>query len=104
MVPAMNDSSSSLVSQILARIDQFTEEELTHLNRLIVERLRLMRQIRAHQAMTNFRIGQRVEFIAGGGRRITGTLTRYNRKSVTVIAEDGTQWNVDPNLLVRGQA
>src|SRR5450432_2839100 len=95
----MGDTSSSLVSQIIARIDQFTEEELVHLNRLIVERLRLMRQIHAHQAMTQFRIGQRVQFAARDGRSVSGVLTRYNRKSVSLIADDGTQWNVDPGLL-----
>jgi hypothetical protein len=98
----MSDSSSSLVSQLIARIDQFTEEELTHLNRLIVERVRLMRQIHAHQAMTQFRIGQRVHFTGKGRGTVKGVLTRYNRKSVSVIADDGTQWTVDPGL-IRGE-
>jgi hypothetical protein len=26
-------------------------------------------------------------------------LTRYNKKTVTVIADDGRQWNVSPNLV-----
>jgi hypothetical protein len=28
-------------------------------------------------------------------------LTRYNKKTVTVIADDGRQWNVSPGLLRR---
>jgi hypothetical protein len=28
-------------------------------------------------------------------------LTRYNRKSVTVITDDGNHWNVAPGLLSR---
>jgi hypothetical protein len=35
----MNEGFSPLVSQMLARIDEFTEEKLVHLNRLIVERV-----------------------------------------------------------------
>jgi hypothetical protein len=31
-------------------------------------------------------------------------LTRYNRKSVTVITNDGHQWNVSPGLLTRADA
>jgi hypothetical protein len=31
-------------------------------------------------------------------------LTRYNRKSVTVITDDGHQWNVAPGLLSRAAA
>ena len=30
-----------------------------------------------------------------------GLLTRYNKKTVTVITDDGRQWNVSPNLLSR---
>lgn len=29
----------------------------------------------------------------------TGTLTRFNRKSVTVIADNGGHWNVAPTLI-----
>jgi hypothetical protein len=95
----MPDPSSSLLTQLTTRLDEFTEEELLHLNHLIVERLRLMRQIGAHQAMTQFRIGQRVRFTDSGGRPVVGTLTRYNRKSVTVIADDGGHWTVSPSFL-----
>jgi hypothetical protein len=28
-------------------------------------------------------------------------LTRYNKKTVTVIGDDGRQWNVSPGLLRR---
>ncbi len=28
-------------------------------------------------------------------------LTRYNKKTVTVVTEEGRQWNVSPNLLSR---
>jgi hypothetical protein len=33
------------------------------------------------------------------GRVVEGVLTRYNRKTVTVIADTGEQWNVSPMLL-----
>ena len=85
-------------------IDGLTEAELIDLNRRIVERLRLLQQMRAHKQMLEFRIGDRVAFQADGRGTVEGMLTRYNRKSVTVITDDGHQWNVAPGLLSRAAA
>src|ERR1700722_12172780 len=65
----------------------------------IVERLRFLHQIHAHQTMLKFSIGDRVTFEDGQGRKVEGTLTRYNRKSVTVIGADGRHWNIAPGFL-----
>ena len=85
-------------------IDQLAEPELVDLNRRIVERLRLLQQMRAHQQMLAFKIGDRVAFGADARGTVEGMLTRYNRKSVTVITDDGRQWNVSPALLSRAAA
>jgi hypothetical protein len=82
-------------------IDQLTETELVDLNRRVIERLRLLQQMRAHKQMLEFRIGDRVAFQADGRGTVEGMLTRYNRKSVTVITNDGHHWNVAPGLLTR---
>ncbi len=82
-------------------IDKLTEAELIDLNHRIVERLRFLHQMKAHAKMLEFKIGDRVAFQAEGGGPIEGMLTRYNRKTVTVITEDGRQWNVSPALLSR---
>lgn len=79
-------------------IDLLTEEELRDLHHRITERLRVMQQLRAHSAMMEFSIGDRVAFNADG-RRVTGVITRYNRKTVTVIADGGRRWNVSPGFL-----
>ncbi|MDE2580230.1 MAG: hypothetical protein KGL52_01210 [Rhodospirillales bacterium] len=80
-------------------IDRLTEAELIALNHRIVARLRLLGQVRAHAAMLDFRIGDRVAFQPDGRGVIHGTLIRYNRKTVTVITDDGQHWNVAPGLL-----
>ena len=80
-------------------IDRLTEAELIELNNKVVARLRFLAQMRAHAQMLQFNIGDRVSFQPQGGPPITGMLTRYNRKSVTVITDDGQQWNVAPGLL-----
>lgn len=82
-------------------IDRLTEAELIDLNRRIVERLRLLQQVQAHVQMLEFKVGERVQFQPAGHPPITGVLTRYNRKTVTVIADTGQQWNVAPRFLRR---
>lgn len=80
-------------------IDGLTETELIDLNNRIVERLRFLHQARAHSRMLEFSVGDRVSFHPEGSEPLLGVLTRYNRKTVTVVTEQGQRWNVSPNLL-----
>jgi hypothetical protein len=82
-------------------IDRLSEADLVDLNHRIVERLRLLQQMRSHVQMMEFKVGERVQFQPDGHPLVTGVLTRYNRKTVTVIAETGQQWNVAPQFLQR---
>ena len=82
-------------------IDKLTEAELVDLNNRIVERLRVLNHMRAHAQMLEFRIGDRVSFQPQGRAPVIGMLTRYNRKTVTVITDDGHHWNVSPQFLRR---
>ena len=80
-------------------IDKLTEEELIDLNNRVVARLRFLNQMRAHSQMLDFRIGDRVTFQPEGRAALFGIVTRYNKKSVTVITEGGEHWTVAPGLL-----
>jgi hypothetical protein len=80
-------------------IDKLSEEELIDLNNRIVARLRFLSQMRAHSQMLDFKIGDRVAFQPAGHPRLIGMLTRYNKKTVTVITDSGQHWNVSPGLL-----
>src|SRR4249920_1589202 len=80
-------------------IDKLTEAELIDLNNRIVARLRLLTQMRAHTQMLEFKVGDRVAFQPEGRSLIVGMLTRYNKKTVTVITDDGEHWNVAPGFL-----
>jgi hypothetical protein len=55
--------------------------------------------MRAHARMLEFRIGDRVVFHPEGHLPVVGILIRYNKKTVTVIADSGQHWNVSPGLL-----
>lgn len=82
-------------------LDLLTESELVDLNHRVVERLRMLRDVKAHVSMLDFRIGERVMFVPEGREPVTGILAKYNRKSVTVIADTGTRWTVAPGFLKR---
>jgi len=82
-------------------IDKLTEAELIDLNNRIVERLRFLNQMRAHAQMLEFKIGDRVWFQPEGRPIVVGMLTRYNKKTVTVITDSGEHWNVAPRFLRR---
>ena len=86
---------------MLIDIDNLTEAELIDLNNRIVERLRFLSQMRAHAEMLEYKIGDRVAFQPTGRGEIVGILTRYNRKTVTIITNDGQRWNVSPALIRR---
>ena len=76
-----------------------TEQELVELNHQIMARIKLLRELNATAHMLDFRIGQRVSFQPAGRPRVYGVIARYNRKTVTVIADCGHRWNCSPGLL-----
>ncbi len=85
-------------------IDKLSEEELIDLNHRVVERLGFLSQMRAHSQMLDFKIGERVAFQPDGHGLLVGIVTRYNRKTVTVITDAGQPWNVSPGLLRRAES
>lgn len=82
-------------------IDALTESELIELNHRIVARLQFLRQLEAHTSMLEFRIGERVTFQPDGRPPVTGMITRYNKRTVSIVTDDGHRWNVAPQYLER---
>jgi hypothetical protein len=54
--------------------------------------------------MLDFRIGDRVTFQPERRPPLIGMLTRYNKKTVTVITDNGQHWNVAPSLLRKAES
>jgi ribosomal protein S17 len=80
-------------------IDKLSESELVDLNRRIVERLRFLHQMRAHKSMLEFSVGDKVSFEPEDEPPVFGVITRYNKKTVSVLSEDGRNWRVSPQYL-----
>ena len=85
-------------------IDRLTEAELIDLNNRVVERLKFLQQMRAHANMLDFSIGERVSFQPDGHPILSGIITKYNRKTVTIITGSGQRWNVAPTFLRRTES
>jgi len=82
-------------------IDSLSEAELIELNHKVVARLRFLSQMRSHSAMLDFRIGEKVKLQPDGSPELIGTVTRYNKKTLTVVTDCGQHWNVSPSLLTK---
>ena len=90
-------------NRVTMNLDGMTYEELISLNRQIVERLKLFDHMRSQTEMMNYRIGQRVRFTPPGRGELSGTVTRYNTKTVSIVTANGEKWNVSPRLLTTEQ-
>lgn len=82
-------------------ISTLDEDELVALNQQIVARLRYLHEARTHHQMLSFNVGDRVSFQPPGHEPKAGVITKYNRKTVTVLTDNQHQWNVAPVFLSR---
>ena len=79
-------------------IDHLSKDELLDLNRRVIARLQLLDQHSTVSAMVKFNLGQRVSFDPDGRLR-SGTLIKFNPKTVVVLTADGQRWKVSPPFL-----
>lgn len=81
-------------------IRKWSEDDLRYLNRLIVERLKLIHQARSTVMLANFNVGDRVRFPTGAGDEKTGVIIRLNKKTASIATDDEHRWNVHPGFLI----
>lgn len=81
------------------RIEDMSIDQLLELNQYICRRIDELRAQENLQALSQLRVGLKVAFEGREGP-VLGIVTKINRKSVIVLAEDGTkQYKVSPELL-----
>ena len=81
------------------RIEDMTIDQLLELNRMICRRIDQLQDQESLQALSRLHLGLKVTFESRTGLTV-GIVTKINRKSVIVVAEDGTkQYTVSPELL-----
>jgi len=97
----MADKRYELVDQkaVVEAIRHLGEADLRYLNRLIVERLKLISQARSTAMLAQFSVGDRVSFRASSGEDKAGVILRLNKKTASIATDDGQRWNVHPGFL-----
>lgn len=76
-----------------------SEQDLLFLNRMVVERLNLLAQARSTVQLAQFAEGDRVRFTANDRSIKHGMIMRLNKKTASVLTDDGQNWKVSPALL-----
>lgn len=87
------------MNDLLDSLDELDYEELVTLNHAIVARIKQLNAIKAQSQLQQFRVGHQVQFISSEGDLIIGTIVRLNKKTVSLVTEEGSRWKVSPALL-----
>ena len=80
------------------RIEDMSIDQLLELNRYICQRMDELQDQENLQALVQLRVGLKVTFSGRTGATV-GIVTKINRKSVIVLAEDRQQYKISPGLL-----
>jgi len=94
------DNSKNLPIQIDDLLLKLDENQLRTLNDKVCARLNLVNRAKNTVFMARFNILDRVYFM-NNNRKLIGTITRLNQKSVSVDLDDGAQWRVNPRSLTK---
>ena len=81
-------------------VESLDEEQLHALYHVVAQRLQLAQKVHALAAMSQFHVLDRVSFVHNG-KQYEGTVTRLNQKTISIVLDDGTRWNVAPSLLTK---
>ena len=80
-------------------IKDLPRPDLEILNKMVVNRLKLMDKVETLLALSHFTVGERVSWYSRDGSEYVGIVIRLNDKTVSVQVDDGGFWNVSPQLL-----
>lgn len=81
------------------RIEDMSIDQLLELNQYICQRIDQLRDQETLQALMQLRVGMKVTFDSRSGP-VAAIVTKINRKSVLLVAEDGrSRYKVSPELL-----
>jgi len=89
-----------LPKQLLRMVETLDDDQLHALYHMVAQRLQLAQKAHALAAMSQFHVLDRVSFVHHG-KQYEGTVTRLNQKTISIVLDDGTRWNVAPSLLTK---
>lgn len=93
------DNTNSIIRKFEPLLEGLSNHELTILNKMVVERIRLMHKAGALVYMSKLNIGDRVSWNGSDGIVRTGIIIRLNHKTASIKIGDEGYWKVSPQLL-----
>jgi len=85
------------MNKVQTAVDAIRNMNNDELNQ-VIEAVKLQRTWLARTMTRAMAVGDTVEFTGRGGRTVTGTVTKINRKTV-IVNEGFTNWKVPASLL-----
>lgn len=93
------DNTQALIRKFEPLIRDLNLHELSVLNELVVERIRLLHKAGTLMSMSQFHVGDRVSWESKDGVQHTGVVFRLNQKTVSIRTGEEGYWNVAPQFL-----
>ncbi len=93
------DNTNAIIRKFEPLLEGLSGNELTILNQMVVERIRLINKAGALFSMSKFNVGDRVSWNGSDGIVRIGIIIRLNHKTASVKIGDKAYWNVSPQLL-----
>ena len=94
----MSKRERNRVAEIMESTLPLSYDELVTLHNMIVDRLDHLETAETHKRMLEFTPGCRVSFESKFGRE-SGVITKFNRKTVSVVTDSHRRYNISPQLL-----
>ncbi len=93
------DNTNAILRKFEPVLHGLTIQELSILNKMVVERMRLIQKAGAIVSMSKFNISDRVSWDGSDGVTHIGIIIRLNHKTASVKTDHNGYWNVSPQLL-----
>jgi hypothetical protein len=80
-------------------LDELSYDELLDLNDRVIARLKHLEATDTLNAMMKFNLGTKVCFDSSRHGMQTGTIIKFNPKTVVVLTDEGHRWKISPQML-----
>lgn len=82
-------------------LDGLNIDELVELNNMVVRRIEDLEQFETQKIMMQFLRGERILVPKKNGGTFSAVVQKHNRKTITVVADNGRKYNIPPQILLK---
>jgi hypothetical protein len=93
------DTTTAIIKKFEPLIEKLTGHELTVLNKMVVDRIRLINKADTLISFSKLNVGDHVSWNGSDGVVRKGIVIKLNHKTASVKVDEQSYWNVSPQLL-----